>query len=91
MPPFPLQERLDPSTRTGVFLASPTKGKMELIVGNEWVMAEEDLPELSWIPGTAYMGEEQRLVLRAMPRPTRNVGDTLSVDSACFFSPSQRW
>lgn len=54
------QERLEASVRTGVFLASPTKGQMELIVGRKWVMVEESLPELSWVPDIDDMGVEQR-------------------------------
>ena len=46
--------------RTGIFLASPTKGEMELITGKTWVMAEEGLPELSWVPDIGDMGDEQR-------------------------------
>lgn len=46
--------------RTGVLLASPTKGQMELVMGNDWSLVEESLPELAWVPDIDAMGEEQR-------------------------------
>lgn len=37
-------------TRTGIYLASPTKGEMELVVGRQWHLFENDLPEFEWVP-----------------------------------------
>eukprot|EP00752_Nemacystus_decipiens_P007462 g6667.t1 len=46
------QGMLEPSTvtRTGLFLSSPTKGKMELVTGTRWQIKENDLPEFEWVP-----------------------------------------
>lgn len=54
------QDKLEDSMRTGILLASPTKGEMELIVGETWAMAEEGLPELSWVPDIDSMDDDQR-------------------------------
>lgn len=40
-------------TRTGLFLSSPTKGKMELVTGKVWQIKEDDLPEFEWVPDVA--------------------------------------
>ncbi|CAM9159945.1 unnamed protein product [Ectocarpus fasciculatus] len=42
--------RANTAGRTGIYLASPTKGDMELFTGTYWVVAENGLPEFEWIP-----------------------------------------
>ncbi|CAM9212408.1 unnamed protein product, partial [Ectocarpus sp. 12 AP-2014] len=46
------QSKVGSSTaeRTGIYLASPTKGDMELFIGTSWIVAENELPEFEWIP-----------------------------------------
>ena len=44
------QALLDPESRTDLYLASPTKGKMELVTGATWYFVELDLPKFEWIP-----------------------------------------
>lgn len=41
------------ATRTGLYLSSPTKGEMELVVGNVWEVKENDLPEFEWVPSVS--------------------------------------
>lgn len=41
------------ATRTGLYLSSPTKGEMELVVGNIWEVKENDLPEFEWVPSVS--------------------------------------
>ena len=42
------QDLLSDDMMTGIFLSSPTKGKMQLIKGSEWSFVE-DLPEFNWV------------------------------------------
>ena len=51
----PEQGMLETSTveRTGLYLSSPTKGKMELVTGKIWEISENDLPEFEWVPSTS--------------------------------------
>lgn len=36
--------------RTGIYLASPTKGNMELFTGTRWIVADNNLPDFEWVP-----------------------------------------
>jgi len=36
--------------KTGIFLSSPTKGDMQLMIGSNWMLVEGDLPEFHWVP-----------------------------------------
>ncbi|CAM9319222.1 unnamed protein product [Choristocarpus tenellus] len=51
---------LPTSKRTGIFLSSPTKGKMELIKASKWVMFEENLPPIDWLPSSSGLTSLQR-------------------------------
>lgn len=44
------QMLLDSSNRTGLYMSSPTKGKMELVTGSTWRFFEYDLPVFDWVP-----------------------------------------
>ena len=45
------QMLLDSSNRTGLYMSSPTKGDMELVMGTTWTFIEYDLPQFEWVPG----------------------------------------
>ncbi|CBN76107.1 Endo-1,3-beta-glucanase, family GH81 [Ectocarpus siliculosus] len=36
--------------RTGLYVSSPTKGNMELVIGKIWEVNENDLPDFEWVP-----------------------------------------
>eukprot|EP00903_Cladosiphon_okamuranus_P008293 g7980.t1 len=54
------QDMLETSTvtRTGLFLRSPTKGDMELVIGKAWQIKENDLPEFEWVPDVSEINSD---------------------------------
>lgn len=49
------------ATRTGIYLASPTKGDMELITGTTWHFAYNDLPDFEWVPSMSGITDPLQL------------------------------
>lgn len=45
-----IQALLADSSRSGLYLSSPTKGDMELTTGTTWTLTERDLPDFDWLP-----------------------------------------
>eukprot|EP00752_Nemacystus_decipiens_P012462 g11038.t2 len=53
--------RANNAARTGIYLASPTKGDMELFVGTRWIVAHNDLPDFEWVPGMSGITDPLQL------------------------------
>ncbi|CAM9110958.1 unnamed protein product [Scytosiphon promiscuus] len=74
--------------RTGIFLASPTKGDMELFTGTRWTVAINDLPDFEWVPSmsaitdSAQMGWITYYLEAEIPVPL--VRDTVAGGSVYF-------
>lgn len=49
------------ATRTGIYLASPTKGDMELFTGTRWIVSHNDLPDFEWIPSMSGITDPLQL------------------------------
>ncbi|CAN0065398.1 unnamed protein product, partial [Ectocarpus sp. 6 AP-2014] len=53
--------RSSTAERTGIYLASPTKGDMELFTGTAWIVAENELPEFEWIPSMSGITDSTQM------------------------------
>ncbi|CAM9504804.1 unnamed protein product, partial [Ectocarpus fasciculatus] len=55
------QDLLTDDVKTGLFMSSPTKGDMQLILGSEWVFHENDLPDFEWAPPASSITSDAEL------------------------------
>jgi len=55
------QKIISSAERTGISLASPTKGDMELLTGTQWVFTENDLPVFDWAPSKSEITDDQQV------------------------------
>eukprot|EP00904_Undaria_pinnatifida_P011661 jgi/Undpi1/7625/HiC_scaffold_23.g10098.m1 len=55
------QDLLSSEMMTGVFLSSPTKGDMQLVIGNKWNLVEDALPDFDWVPAPSTITSEVEL------------------------------